>query len=147
MNIYLPFIATGLSLDKEFAQLLLNHPEQQREVMLYSDCLNLSAKKKVDLLIEYDVFSHTVNGQSANALVKEYCNLHDSYDLDKNYVEALIMGVKSPSEALGYLVLSPSHRPLLLGEGDFFKQQNYFGIGYREHNNNYWYCIHCAHLI
>lgn len=147
-NIYLPFVAKYNNPRIVFGNLLLSHPLQQRKTLQYSTCLQQSADVKARLLLETGIISHTINGIAPNALARSYCsNLATEYEDNKNYIESLVVGAKEADTAFNSLMNSPKHKEHLMGESDFYKEQQWYAVGYYEYANNYAYVVHIAKLV
>lgn len=112
----------------------MNSDLQQRTVFTANELLMVVAQAKVNDMAERNYFHHTdPDGFGANHFI-----LKAGYPLPPEYsrsdngnnVECLAGGQPSAEDVFNTWLHSPHHRSALLGEIDFYRAQNEFGIGY-----------------
>lgn len=116
------------------AQLILNHPGQERPEMVYDPILHMVARAKAHDLAERAFFSHVdPDGYGPNkAVTLAGYELPEWWgdDLDANFIESLVAGFLDTAGAFNSLINSAGHRDHILGEEPFFAEQTHYGIGY-----------------
>ncbi len=146
-RVYLPIIEYSTQSDmsigcyknevtQQLGQLFVNDPGQQRarETLQCSDRLVAAAQARVWNMAQNNYLSHTdPKGRSPHFYIRQTdYPLPDAYASGENFVESIAGGFASANSAWKALLGSPSHRVHVLGEKDFFRAQNCFGIGYIE---------------
>ncbi|TVR52428.1 MAG: CAP domain-containing protein [Puniceicoccaceae bacterium] len=122
------------ALELELAELIRNHPGQQRPEMIHNPILHQVARAKVEDLGRRDYWSHTDPdgyGPNVTAALAGY-TLPESW-LDRNnrnQIEALAAGYHTAQRALEGWLASDSHRRHVLGESDFHRTQTHYGVGF-----------------
>ncbi len=111
------------------AQLIVNHPSQQRTELVCNDLLSEIASKRAQNLIEQTADSELTANQF---VIKQGFRFASYYPVTGNQVEAIAQDLGSPQQALDYLINSNKHHDHVLGKGDFFVRQNQIGIGFYE---------------
>jgi uncharacterized protein YkwD len=128
--------------------LLQHSPLQQRPVLNYSFQLHRVANAHAQDMALHDYFSHTRwDDITANERVREGgFSLPSHYPEVGNNVESLAAGIFNEVAVWAGLLRSPGHRAHLLGEGEFFRAQNWYGVGVA-HNSESRYQIYWVILI
>ena len=116
------------------AYLISQDFKQQRAYMVEDATLADVAQSRAEDMAARGYFSHTnPDGNGANTLLRSagYV-LPSNYDqsADGNNVESIAAGQTNPKAAFDALVQSPSHRPHILGEDPYFREQTCYGIGH-----------------
>lgn len=160
-TVYLPIVLDGVSFgerDKflneksyQLYQLIKNHPDQQRGILIPSVEMNLGASFKSSDLGVRSYFNHiSPDGITPNLLARTYgVTLPSYYPTVGNSIESLLAGTDSPEVCLAALLRSKNHRDHLLGLNDFFKRQNHIGVGFTEvafSPYRYYWCIWIGEL-
>lgn len=143
-SIYLPWIRTAPDADATcfgnpkalaFYRLLVGDERQQHPALRCNSALVKAAQKRAQGLATLDPWAHyDRNGIWANQYARDAgCRLPDGYS-NRNQIESLTAGTPDVDAAYRSLTnaLANGHRPHLLGETEFFRQQNDVGIGYAE---------------
>jgi hypothetical protein len=129
-----PMICEHNQVAHELAQLFLNDPGQQRKQMICHPTLVLVAQRHADDMFDRQYFGHcNLDGLCPN---KRATNtgypLPQSYAENGNNIESLAVNQKNADDAWAALLDSPSHRVHVLGEIEFFREQECYGIGYTD---------------
>ena len=113
------------------AELITQHVKQHRPALRCSQNLSQIALLKAQLLTKERDISHTAGHTTPNHLLrKNGYNLSKRYPILGNQVEAIAGGEHDPTVAFQDFLNSEPHRVLLLGEHDYFLEQNDIGIAY-----------------
>lgn len=106
---------------------------QRREAVKLDPILCIVARKRATDMANRNYFSHTnPDGQGANYLVlRASYTLPSYYDRSRsgNNIESIGMSTGTPQEIVSLWLKSSGHRVHVLGETDFYQQQNSFGVG------------------
>lgn len=120
--------------EQEIEQQLLTDPGQEHPNLTLSIALSQAARRRAQDMADREYFAHTnPDGYGPNCIVLQgEFVLPDYYNFsnDANNVESIIAGQGDMSEAWKTLVASQGHSAHLLGKGDFYNEQSYYGIGY-----------------
>ena len=110
---------------------------QIRPELIFSQNLQNAANFKAQLLLTSGVYAHCIENYCPNKMIKDFGCKND-YNDNTNYVESFLIGPVDMDKAYSLLLLSPSHRAHLLGEG-WFSTQNYGAVGFytKDSNNAY----------
>ncbi len=118
----------------QIAQLMINHPEQQRPSLTCHPILAQVARERAQDMADRHYFSHVnPDGYGPNYLVEQA-----GYDLpsyyssapDANNIESIAGGYPTADAAWQGWMNSPAHRTHLLGLDPFWAEQIDYGIGY-----------------
>ena len=157
-HIYMPVIMVSEpppapTPEETFADLMRNHPDQQRAKLVQNARLTQVAEVKAADMAARAYFSHTnPDGIGPNTLVEQagyalpdwYCQ-----DLACNNVESIAGGNGTPEDAFNSLLASAGHRSHLLGEIPFYAEQTDYGIGFVQVPGSpytyYWVIITARH--
>lgn len=161
-NTFLPIILNGepevisaenpgyiSAAEKEFFNLIKNHPDQQRyrNLIYQSDILQLSTNYRSQDMINKNYVAHfSPTGESPNEVVIRYgCN--SGLDPKGNTIESIVAGTGDPFVAFNALMNSSHHKEHLMGENDFFV--TFYGIGVslcisKESKYRFYWTIHIA---
>lgn len=127
----------GYTLNEQEAiieQLLLTDPGQEHEHLEHSIALSQAARGRAQDMADRAYFSHTnPDGYGPNCIVlQQEFVLPDGYDFSStaNNVETIAGGYSDMPEAWNGLLSSEHHANHLLGHGEFYGEQRYYGIGY-----------------
>ncbi|MGJ8663135.1 MAG: CAP domain-containing protein [Marinicella sp.] len=113
------------------ASLVSSHPDQQRKKIRCNQKLNEIALIKASYIIENQDIWHHAGHMAPNQLLRHHgFKLPDTYPLFGNQVEALASGVDSAEQVFTDFLNSSPHRRLLLGEDEFFEEQDQIGIAF-----------------
>ena len=130
-TVYLPWVISGSEApDAAFTRLLVADPQQQHPRLVACPLLRLAATWRAQGLASGDPWGHLDrHGMGANTYARRAgCRLPAYYAPNGNNIESLVAGTPDATVALTALLNSPSHRAHLLGEGDFFREQNRIGV-------------------
>lgn len=126
------------------------HEGQERDEIRCHPTLVAAAQWKAEDLAVHDIWGHTAsNGESPNETVRRFgYNLSGDYSDSGNTCECLAAGMDDPAYALKLLLESENHRRHILGENDFFQDQECAGVGYVRSTKgfiHYWVVLiaHC----
>lgn len=134
---------------QQLAQLIKSSKNQQRQLLTCNKKLNEIAAIKANLIQQNQDVWHNAGHMTPNQLLRYHgFNLPQTYPIFGNQVEAIAGGLATHDLIFEGFLNSPTHRPLLLGEKDFFKQQDQLGVAYvkdlsTEHKH-YWVVIIAA---
>lgn len=128
------------------ANLIRNHPRQQRKNLVCNNKLAQIARIKAKLIIDGQNIWHNAGHLTPNQLLRHHgYHLPASYPWFGNQVEALAGGKHQADDVLTDFLDSFSHRTLLLGEDPFFVAQQQLGVAYVHHPDSsyehYWVVI------
>lgn len=116
---------------QQLVALIKQHQQQQRQQLHCHPLLNEIARIKAGLLIENQDIWHNAGHLTPNQLLRHHgFKLPSNYPVFGNQVEALAGGKTSASDTFHGFLHSEPHRKLLLGETDFFAQQDQIGVAY-----------------
>lgn len=125
---------TPNAVEVELANLIRNHPQQRRPVMVYDSILNMVARAKALDLANRRYFDHVdPDGYGSNRAVQlAGFQLPGAYGTanDTNYIESLTAGRASAQAAFNAWLASPLHKQHLLAELAGYAAQTRYGIGY-----------------
>lgn len=124
--------------------LIINDPGQQRTEIKCNPILAKAAAEKAKLMQERGLVAHNLGG-SPNSFLKERGYKLPSYygHLMANQVEAIAGGFASAEEVWSGFKGSEGHRIHLLGEHDFYRQQNEIGVAFIYE----WYSPHVEYWV
>lgn len=159
---YFPFISIRKGEEKPraeddfeeiFVMLMMDHPLQGRKELNVDRALHLAAMHKAKRISDLCLFSHVIDNTGPNTLAKNFgYDLPDWYSsgITANNIESISRGHPSTLSSFNALVKSESHRPHILGLGNFFANQTKIGVGYCHNPDNLggWndvWCIITAH--
>ncbi len=133
----------------KLAQLIQANNNQQRKELACNPKLNEIALIKANLMLQKQNVWHNVGNMSPNQLLRHHgFKLPKTYPFFGNQVEAIAGGKDSPETLFKDFVNSTPHRMLLLGENEFFKNQNQMGVAYIKDlstdHQHYWVVIIAA---
>jgi len=119
--------------ERQVFSLLTEHPQQQRSGLVCSKALNEFARQRAEDMRTRGYFGHINPDRiGPNALLKEF-----GYPLPSSYtghlannIESIAGGYSDPTKVIQVLLDSKTHRVHLLGEQDFYLQQNEIGIAH-----------------
>lgn len=115
----------------QLAKLIIESPGQHRQQMFCNKELSRIANVKARLMAKADRISHNIDNITPNELLQnEGVVLPYVYQNLGNQVEAVLGGMETAQETLDYFMRSPDHKAHLLGENNFFHEQNQIGVGY-----------------
>lgn len=122
------------SQEQEIEQLLRTDPGQKRTHLELSVALSQAARRRAQDMADRAYFHHTnPDGFGPNCIVlQQEFTLPDDYDVSNtaNNVETITGGYSVMADAWAGLTNSTSHANHLLGEGQFYGAQTFYGIGY-----------------
>lgn len=122
------------SQEEEIEQLLLTDPGQEHPNLKLSVALSQAARRRAQDMADREYFAHTnPDGYGPNCIVlQQEFVLPDYYDFSNtaNNVESIAGGYSTMQAAWAALMSSAGHSAHLLGKGDFYNEQSYYGIGY-----------------
>lgn len=116
------------------AAALMSHPDQKRDNPVCNPTLALVARARARDMAQRGYFNHVgPDGIGPNFLVRQagyalpqwYSDARDA-----NNVESIAGGQPTPEAAWAAWLKSDGHRMHVLGEQDFYAEQDAFGIGY-----------------
>lgn len=140
---------TGCSMSSQEAELMsliIGHSAQQRGTLSCHPLLHQVARERANDMAIRDYFGHVnPDGYGPNYLVHQagfpLKSLYLSSN-DANYIESIAGGSKTAQQTFELFLDSPSHREHLLGNHDFYRTQNYIGVGLVHDNDStfrhYW---------
>jgi len=128
---------------RELAKLIIEYFEQRREFLVCNEKLSVVAMKKAELMADANLVAHTLNNITPNELLtKEGIKLPYSYSILGNQVESLQGGAETAQKAFENFLASLPHKNHLLGENQFFLNQDQIGVGYffnqSTYHEDYW---------
>lgn len=131
---------------QQLAQLIQNHPKQQRMVLNCSKKLSTIAAIKAGHINDNEDIWHHAGRMAPNQLLRHHgFKLPPTYPFFGNQVEALAGGEEVVEQVLTEFLNSKPHRMLLLGEDAFFRAQDQIGVAYLEDpesdHRHYWVVI------
>jgi hypothetical protein len=137
------------SAEQEFANIMMNDPNQQRAFMQCDPILAKVARERAIDMGTRNYFNHVnPDGYGPNYLVQEAGYILPSYynqSLTGNNIESICGGSSTASGAWNNMMGSDGHRTHLLGLIPFFSVQTDYGIGYAYIPNStyghYWVII------
>lgn len=116
---------------RELAELIQQDPQQQRFEIVCHPLLAQAAEDKARTMADYGLVRHNLGGSPNSRLLEIGFPLPDHYSgLMGNQVEAIAGGYSSPKDVWKAFKNSPQHRQHLLGEIDFYREQQYMGVGF-----------------
>lgn len=125
---------TPNQVELDIAELVSNHPGQQRPEMVYDPILNMVARAKAHDLAERAFFSHAdpdgYGPNKAASLAGYQLPEWWGNDIDANFIESLVAEAADAVSAFNAWIDSPGHRIHVLGELPFFAEQTRYGVGY-----------------
>lgn len=141
-TIYMPLIRTGPAQPPQppdshwalLAAILLTKPPQERPLMLWHETVATVAQEHCEDMARRNFFGHTnPDGIGANDRLRAAGLVLPAYYGDNpgaNKVESLAAGQQTPAEVWEVWMSSSDHRPHVLGQTDFYREQQYYGIGF-----------------
>lgn len=128
--------ADGFEID--FVCLVKNHEGQVRRTMSYHPILGQIARMRADDMALNGYYRNPPHvdhdGYGPNYYVclsgynAPFCPVDD--DVQSNYIESSAAGQETALEVLEAWLSSPGHRRHLLGEGEYYSGQLYYGVGH-----------------
>lgn len=118
--------------ERAVARLVTKHSQQGRPRMVHDAYLHLIARAKAKDMARRNYFGHTdPDGYTPNVfLALTGYGLPSKY-LGPNNIESITAGTNyTPARAFRAWLRSPDHRPHLLADGPFYKEQTRYGVGY-----------------
>lgn len=113
------------------AKLLIESNGQQRKNLVCNKVLSQVAFEKAKAMAKESMVDHNINHSSPNQLLTAAgVELPTSYEIIGNQVEAVSGGKESPQEAFEYFMSSTNHKEHLMGENDFYLEQNQIGVAH-----------------
>jgi len=114
------------------ANLLRTDSRQQRKVLnCHPGLVRAAGQRAVDMAVRR-YFSHCdPDGLCPNAYAtRNGCKLGEGYAPNGNQVESILAGIGLPSAVWATLTASPAHARHLLGQIDFFRNQDDYGVAF-----------------
>jgi len=145
MKLMLPLILMLLSVQQQGYEVWSADIEQQRPVMRLDERLVNAANYKAKLMAETGIVAHCINGYCSNKLAADF-GCKTGFADNGNQIESIAVGSQTVTDAYERLRNSAAHHDHLLGIG-FFNNQDEVGVGYYEHNNNYFYVFISANCL
>ena len=117
---------------QELVRLIKADKEQRRNVIRCNSILVEAAIVKAKKMSEYGLVMHNLGGSPNSSLEKAGYMLpkHYGMEFDSNQVEALAGGYSSAQEVWTSFKRSKGHRVHLLGEHEFYKEQDEIGVAF-----------------
>lgn len=117
---------------RELASLIINDVEQNRTVIKCNALLSKLAKEKAQKMQQFGLIQHNLGGSPNAHLENGGYKLPNYYgkEFHANQVEAIAGGYSTPEEVWVAFKNSAAHRSHLIGEHEFYLEQNEIGIGY-----------------
>ena len=128
---------------RELAALIIEDEAQQRPQIQCHPLLAQAAEDKARTMADFGMVRHNLGG-SPNGRLREigFPLPHYYSGLMGNQVEAIAGGYSTPSSVWKAFKHSTAHRHHLLGELDFYREQQYIGVGFFKDNSaphvEYW---------
>lgn len=134
---------------RKLASLIINDPQQRREVLECNGLLSAIADAKAREMASLGRVDHMGRSFSNRRLVDSGYPLSDLYPRGmENNVEAIAGGISSAEEMWQEFRASPVHRVHLLAEHEFYLLQDEIGVGFFEAPHSphveYW-VVYVAH--
>ncbi|MEW9796989.1 CAP domain-containing protein [Alteromonas sp. CYL-A6] len=116
---------------RELAKLIITDLQQQRAQIHCHPVLTRAAAEKAVVMAKHELVAHFLGGSPNSRLREAGLSLPDYYgSAMSNQVEAIAGGYKSAGQVWNAFKKSHDHRQHLLGEIDFYREQNQLGIGF-----------------
>jgi uncharacterized protein YkwD len=117
---------------RELVSLIKNDPKQQRAEIRCNKLLTDAAVAKATLMADYGLVIHTLGGSPNKHLRESNYQLPDHYgdEFDSNQVEAIAGGFVDAEEVWEVFKSSDGHRSHLLGEHEFYLEQDEIGVAF-----------------
>jgi len=113
------------------AELIIKDKEQQRTVIRCNKLLTDVAQQKAELMVERGLVMHNLGGSPNERLRDANYKLPDYYGgALGNQVEAIAGGYSDAEEVWDGFKDSFGHRQHLLGEHDFYREQDEIGVAF-----------------
>jgi hypothetical protein len=116
------------------AEILVNDPSQQHPRLVENAILMRVAQGRARDMADRGYFAHAdLNGYGPNYHARQAgYTLPEYYSkaADGNSIESIGAGFEQPIQAWEAWMESPAHKRHLLGEIDFFRDQDEYGVGY-----------------
>lgn len=114
------------------AQLIINDKEQQRTNLRCNRILTEVAQSKAKKMSEIGLVVHNLGGSPNSLLYEAGYKLPKYYgnDFNSNQVEAIAGGYSDAGEVWDGFKRSKGHRTHLLGELEFYIEQDEIGVGF-----------------
>ncbi|MGJ8662490.1 MAG: hypothetical protein ACSHWU_02520 [Marinicella sp.] len=112
---------------QELAELIIQLPEQQRQLLVCNDELVKIAQQRAEQLARNN---HDPDISPNQVVIKGGFRFPSYYPISGNQVEAVAKNQATAKEALAYLTSSDSHQDHILGKGEFFGLQSQLAVGY-----------------
>lgn len=116
---------------RELAALIIQDEAQQRAEIVCHPLLAQAAEDKARTMADFGMVRHNLGG-SPNGRLREigFPLPHYYSGLMGNQVEAIAGGYSTPNSVWKAFKHSTTHRQHLLGELDFYREQQYIGVGF-----------------
>lgn len=116
---------------RELAQLIIDHPSQQRSQLTCHEGLVQMAEERAKALLE----GTADEGLTPNQVLRDGgYRFATFYPPTGNQVEAVAKNQPDPQAAMAYLTAGNKHHDHVLGYGEFFSRQHELGVGYYEND-------------
>ena len=112
------------------AQLIVNDKDQQRSTIRCNKILTKAAVEKAKKMAEFGLVTHNLDGSPNSRLEQAGYKLPKHYgrEFDSNQVEAIAGGFSDAESVWHAFKRSESHRMHLLGEHEFYLEQDEIGV-------------------
>lgn len=116
----------------KLSQLIMADEAQKRLTIRCNKLLTLAAEEKAKEMAEFGLVIHNLGGSPNSRLIKIGYKLPEHYgeEFNSNQVEAIAGGYSSAKEVWQAFKRSEGHRTHLLGEHEFYIEQDEIGIGF-----------------
>jgi len=114
------------------AKLIKMDKEQKRTSIRCNTILSEAAEDKAKKMSEFGLVAHNLGGSPNSRLEEANYQLPDYYgdDFNSNQVEAIAGGYSNAAEVWDAFKKSTGHRTHLLGDIDFYKEQDEIGVAF-----------------
>lgn len=125
-------------------KLITEDTGQKRSVIRCNKILTDAAEAKAQKMLDFGLVTHNLGGSPNSHLVASGYKLpsHYGYEYNSNQVEAIAGGYSNANEVWDAFKRSEGHRTHLLGEHEFYIEQDEIGIGFVKNWNSphveYW---------
>lgn len=123
--------ACGQTTEAQQLAFLFTSDQEQRRVHPHCDSrLVQAAQYRANDMVNEQYFAHiSPSGDSPNAVARRFgCKLPDYYETQGNQIESIGLNLASAQAEWDAWKSSPGHRMHVLGELDFWKQQDDYGF-------------------
>ena len=117
---------------RALVELIKNDPHQKRSEIRCNQILTNAAIAKAKLMVEYGLVTHNLEGSPNKRLREVNYQLPEHYGsgFDSNQVEAIAGGYSDAEDVWDAFKQSYSHRMHLLGEHEFYIEQDEIGVAF-----------------